>query len=74
MLIYCLQVPQLSKNNTFIQPRICLLVIFLLYTGESNIGSTVINESELEGEGAKEFLEKVRSSLPQVESRVTSFG
>nr|AHB86984.1 salt overly sensitive 1 [Boechera stricta] len=36
------------------------------FLGESNIGSTVINESEREGEAAKEFLEKVRSSLPQV--------
>ncbi|KAL1221080.1 Sodium/hydrogen exchanger 7 [Cardamine amara subsp. amara] len=36
------------------------------FLGESNIGSIVINESEVEGEGAKEFLEKVRSSLPQV--------
>nr|ADQ43186.1 salt overly sensitive 1 [Schrenkiella parvula] len=33
---------------------------------ESHIGSTVIKESEVEGEEAKEFLEKVRSSLPQV--------
>nr|ABN04857.1 salt-overly-sensitive 1 [Eutrema halophilum] len=36
------------------------------FLGESNIGSTVIKESETEGEEAKEFLEKVRSSLPQV--------
>uniref|UniRef100_A0A1J3FAF8 Sodium/hydrogen exchanger 7 n=1 Tax=Noccaea caerulescens TaxID=107243 RepID=A0A1J3FAF8_NOCCA len=36
------------------------------FLGESNIGSTVIKESEVEVEGAKEFLEKVRSSLPQV--------
>ena len=57
---YCLQVPYF-----------CLLVIFLLYTGESSIGSTVIKESETEGAEAKEFLEKVRSSLPQVDSRVS---
>ncbi|EFH51363.1 hypothetical protein ARALYDRAFT_484121 [Arabidopsis lyrata subsp. lyrata] len=36
------------------------------FLGESNIGSIVINESEKEGEEAKEFLEKVRSSHPQV--------
>nr|AFF57539.1 salt overly sensitive 1 [Cochlearia hollandica] len=36
------------------------------FLGESSIGSTVIKESEVEGEAAKEFLEKVRSSLPQV--------
>ncbi|VVB03854.1 unnamed protein product [Arabis nemorensis] len=36
------------------------------FLGESNIGSTVINESEVEGLEAKEFLEKVRSSFPQV--------
>ncbi|KAF3499534.1 hypothetical protein F2Q69_00041874 [Brassica cretica] len=36
------------------------------FIGESSIGSTVINESETEGAEAKEFLEKVRSSLPQV--------
>ncbi|VYS51781.1 unnamed protein product [Arabidopsis thaliana] len=36
------------------------------FLGESNIGSIVINESEKEGEEAKKFLEKVRSSFPQV--------
>ncbi|KAF3566693.1 hypothetical protein DY000_02013836 [Brassica cretica] len=36
------------------------------FIGESSIGSTVIKESETEGAEAKEFLEKVRSSLPQV--------
>ncbi|KFK33412.1 hypothetical protein AALP_AA5G009500 [Arabis alpina] len=36
------------------------------FLGESNIGSTVIDESEAEGEEAKEFLEKVRASFPQV--------
>ncbi|KAL0793297.1 hypothetical protein Bca101_064674 [Brassica carinata] len=40
------------------------------FIGESSIGATVIKESETEGAEAKEFLEKVRSSLPQVESRV----
>ncbi|VYS46087.1 unnamed protein product [Arabidopsis thaliana] len=36
------------------------------FLGNSNIASTVINESEVEGEKAKQFLEDVRASFPQV--------
>ncbi|CAL9215004.1 unnamed protein product [Arabidopsis halleri] len=36
------------------------------FLGNSNIASTVINESEVEGEEAKQFLEDVRDSFPQV--------
>ncbi|CAD5312724.1 unnamed protein product [Arabidopsis thaliana] len=37
-----------------------------IFLGNSNIASTVINESEVEGEEAKQFLEDVRDSFPQV--------
>ncbi|KAJ4915789.1 Sodium/hydrogen exchanger 8 [Raphanus sativus] len=36
------------------------------FLGNSHIASIVINESELEGEEAKQFLEDVRHSFPQV--------
>ncbi|CAH8252330.1 unnamed protein product [Arabidopsis lyrata] len=36
------------------------------FLGNSNIASTVINESEGEGDEAKQFLEDVRNSFPQV--------
>ncbi|CAA7032537.1 unnamed protein product [Microthlaspi erraticum] len=36
------------------------------FLGNSNIASTVIDESEVEGEEAKQFLEDVRDSFPQV--------
>lgn len=36
------------------------------FLGNSHIASIVINESELEGEEAKQFLEDVRDSFPQV--------
>ncbi|CAH2037679.1 unnamed protein product [Thlaspi arvense] len=36
------------------------------FLGNSNIASIVINESEVEGEDAKQFLEEVRDSFPQV--------
>ena len=41
--------------------RICLW-----YSGDSDIASTVINESEAEGEEARKFLEDVRETFPQV--------
>ncbi|XP_048638260.1 sodium/hydrogen exchanger 8 isoform X5 [Brassica napus] len=36
------------------------------FLGDSDIASVVINESEVEGEEAKQFLEDVRDSFPQV--------
>ncbi|ESQ35344.1 hypothetical protein EUTSA_v10006906mg [Eutrema salsugineum] len=36
------------------------------FLGNSDIASTVINESEVEGEEAKQFLEDVRDSFPEV--------
>lgn len=35
-------------------------------SGDSDIASTVINESEAEGEEARKFLEDVRETFPQV--------
>lgn len=35
-------------------------------TGDSDISTAVINESEAEGEEARKFLEDVRTTFPQV--------
>lgn len=50
--------PFMLKNDFFLTHT--------YYLGDSDIASTVVNESEVEGEEAKMFLEEVRVTFPQV--------
>lgn len=43
-----------------------IILHLLIYLGDSEVASIVINESEAEGEEAKKFLEDVRVTFPQV--------
>lgn len=43
-----------------------IILHLLIYLGDSEVASVVINESEAEGEEAKKFLEDVRVTFPQV--------
>jgi len=49
------------------------LLCFVTCAGESDVTEAVIEESEAEGRAAREFLEAVRQSFPQVIQVAASF-
>lgn len=53
-----------KKNDVYLSWKFLMQAI--MTSGESEIASLVIKESEEEGEDARKFLEEVRVSFPQV--------